>query len=104
MSDSSTNAGGPRPPALRGRVTDAAGAPVAEAFVMFGGDSPPHQDIGQVTGPDGGFFYPTLAPGTYTVVVRGPAGDMAEACVDVQPDAPQEIAITLGTGPDANPE
>lgn len=100
MSDTSTNTGGGTPPpVLRGRVTDASGQPVRDAFVMFGGDSPEHQDIGQVTDRDGVFFYPTLTPGTYTVVVRGPTGDMAEVRVDVSPDAPQDISIVLGLPP-----
>lgn len=101
MIPQSDDAGGcPPPPALRGRVTDAAGQPVRDAFVMFGGDSPPHHDIGQVTDQDGVFFYPTLPEGTYTVVVRGPTGDMAETKVDVAPQAPQDILITLGLPPE----
>lgn len=104
MSDTNTNTGGDTPPpVLRGRVTDATGAPVPEAFVMFGGDSPSHHDIGQITNRDGVFFYPTLTPGSYTIVVRGPMGDMAETRVDVSPDAPQDITIVLGAGDDPMP-
>lgn len=90
-------AGGAKPPpALRGRVTSVDGQPIRDAFVMFGADSPQHNDIGQVTDHDGKFFYPTLTPGIYTLIIRGPDGDMAEARADVPHGSAHELLIILG--------
>lgn len=88
--------GGPAPrPALSGRVIDAAGRPVAGAAVMFGADSPEHPDVAQMTNADGRFFYPTLAPGRYTLVVRDEQGRTGGAQAVVSPGGAAEIRIVL---------
>jgi uncharacterized protein DUF4255/carboxypeptidase family protein len=69
--------------ALSGRVTDASGAGISDAWVVI---SPGGAWI--ATGPDGGFFYYGLVAGDYTIDVRGAGGAAATARATVPMVAP----------------
>jgi hypothetical protein len=57
---------------VRGVVRDPAGATVSHALVMLRGDAAIEKQA--VTGGDGSFQFPNLKPGTYSLIVLGPAG------------------------------
>jgi protocatechuate 3,4-dioxygenase beta subunit len=86
-------------PALSGRVSDGRRHPVENAAVMFTGASPEHQDIAQITGPDGRFFYPTLPPGRYTLLARAPDGRTGLVDADVGPGLHPLVEIVLEETP-----
>jgi len=93
--DTTIGAGGVKPPVLAGRVTNTNGDPIANATITFGGGSPTHQDMGQLTSNEGVFFYPTLAPGTYELLINDPNGLQVKLNVDVDPAKPQNLRIVM---------
>jgi hypothetical protein len=55
---------------ITGRVTAAAGHPIADAVVLITGDSPSHRDLAALTDPQGGYRFDGLSPGLYTLLVN----------------------------------
>ena len=91
--------GGIAPPVLAGRVVATNGDPIPNATVTFGPNSPPHQDVGQLTSEEGVFFYPTLEEGDYEVFVHHPNGMRVKLNVAVSEAAPQNLRIVLPDPP-----
>lgn len=84
--------------AIVGRVRGADGAPIAEATVAFGGDSPPHRDIAALTDAVGRFRFGGLAAGRYTVIVHAEGHAPASAEVEAGPGEVAEAEIVLERG------
>lgn len=88
-----------RPLALRGKVVDEHGAPVADASVVARpNDYPPYAvDTPPVlTAADGSFTLPHLHAGSYVVVAESPRGDLRGQVSDVGAD---EVTIALAPTP-----
>ena len=72
--------------AIEARVIDTSGRPVEGALVLVeDAREPAHLWPPLATGPDGGFRFADLPPGTYTLSVRAGEGEMRGAEVQVEP-------------------
>lgn len=81
-------------PLIRGHVVDAAGNPVALAAVYIVSAPEPQRDIGQLSGPDGGFVMAASAPGTYVIGARADTAGVGQASVTVS-DTDGEGRVTI---------
>ncbi len=93
--DADTGGARAAPSAITGRVLGPDGRPVIGAMVMVTGDSPRHQDIGQVTGPGGTYRYGSLKPGRYTLLARAEDGRSGTGQVSVKPGSQAVLDITV---------
>jgi hypothetical protein len=73
---------------------DAAGAPVALAAVYVVSAPEPQRDIGQLSGPDGGFVIAATALGTYVIGARADAAGGGQASVTVG-DTGRDLHVTI---------
>lgn len=105
-----------KPAAWRGVVRDALGKPVVGAVIELrpagGGSgrglpSPGSQTLSATTGPDGAFVFPSLAPGAYSIAIRGQNkaasielgdGEQLGAGLELAPD---RLAVTSAAGKEA---
>jgi hypothetical protein len=79
---------------IQGRVTDEEGRAVADAVVLFIGDSPPHHDIAAMTDSDGAFRFGELVPGRYTVSVNAEGFATGTATVELD-NGDAQVAVAL---------
>lgn len=93
--DADTGGARAAPSVITGRVLGPGGTPVVGAMVMVTGDSPRHQDIGQVTGPAGTYRYGNLKPGRYTLLARAEDGRSGTGQVSVNPGSQAVLDITV---------
>jgi hypothetical protein len=68
---------------ITGTVTDGQGRPLAEVSVSLREAPVPVPDIAALTGPDGSFALGAPSAGHYTVVATDPAGETAQASVEL---------------------
>lgn len=89
---------GEAPGVITGTVTDAEGSPLADIAVSLREAPVPVPDIAALTGQDGSFALAAPSTGRYTVVATGPAGDSAEASVELAAgEATADVRIVIGS-------